>query len=253
MPYFGTQLASVLCMPSRPRYAIIDDQSIFHLTWQCHNQNWLLQSDWAKKLYYELLLKYKNLYGVKIYSYCLMDNHPHLTGYCESKIEFSNMFRIVNSLFARKYNKQMRRRGQVVMDRFKSPKIETDADLEKVMFYVDLNPKRAGMVLHPRDYKWGSFHYYAYGKKDPLITPAPSYLEMGRDDKTRQATYQTMVEEILKDDWKEKKPYSSTPFIGNPEWVKQRYELLKQARLDKKIKWKKGQKERITHQRNNSS
>ena len=167
-----------------------------------------------------------------------MSNHPHITGYCEEKELFSDFFRIVNSLFARTYNKMMKRRGQVVMDRFKSPKIETHSDLEKVMLYIDLNPKRAGIVKHPKDYKWTSFHYYAYGKKDVLITPAPNYLNMGRTDSERRKVYQALVNDILKSDWKEKKPYSSLPFIGNPIWVEEKTKKLRQKKAQKLALWK---------------
>jgi putative transposase len=87
------------------------------------------------------------------------------------------------------------------------------------MHYIDLNPKRAGMVDHPEKYKWTSYRYYAYGEPDPLLTPAPSYVALGITDEERQACYRGMVEEILKNDWKEKKSYSSAQFIGNPDWV----------------------------------
>ncbi|KAB2836873.1 MAG: transposase [Candidatus Brocadia sp.] len=214
-------------MPTRPRYAILTDRSTFHVTWQCHNRHWLLKTDWAKRLYYNLLLKYKDRYQVQIYSYCFMSNHPHLTGFCLDKKLLSDMFRVVNSLFARVYNKRFRRRGQVVMDRFKSPVIQTDFNHLQVMFYIDLNPKRAGMVKHPKEYAWSSFHYYAYGKDDPIITPAPSYLNLGNTEGLRRANYLKMIRQILQNDWKEKRPYSSTPFIGNPDWVTGRMEQLK--------------------------
>lgn len=225
-------------MANQPRYFIIDDGSTFHVTWQCHNKDWLLKTEWAKKIYHSLLLKYKDRYKVQIYSYCFMSNHPHLTGFCENKKLFSDFFRIVNSLFARMYNKRTQRRGQVVMDRFKSPRIETDADLLKVMTYIDLNPKRARMVRHPIEYQWSSFHYYAHGKNDPLITPAPSYLGLGKTDAERQKVYLGLLEEILKNDWKEKKPYSSAPFIGNPDWVIQKTQRLKEAQNLRYRIWK---------------
>src|SRR3990167_8208079 len=183
-------------MANQPRYAIIEDHSTFHVTWKCHNHSWLLKSNWAKKLYYNLLLKYKDRYQVKIYSYCFMSNHHHLTGFCQNKKLFSDFFRIVNSQFAKISNRQIKRRGQVVMDRFKSPRIQTDTDLLKVMFYIDLNPKRARMVPHPQDYSWSSFHYYAYGKENPLLTPAPSYLKLALTPQERQKVYLAMVEEI---------------------------------------------------------
>ena len=226
-------------MANLPRYALIDDGSTFHVTWQCHNKDWLLHFDWAKQAYYDLLLKYKERYRVQIYSYCFMSNHPHLTGACESKTLFSDFFRVVNACFARKYNKQMERRGQVVMDRFKSPRIETDADLLKVMMYVDLNPKRAGMVPHPKAYRWSSFRYYAYGESDPLITPAPTYLGLGNTSSERQRSYLGMVEEILRNDWNRKEPYSSVPFIGNPAWVKRKCEELRRFQKGRQEAWKK--------------
>jgi len=36
-----------------------------------------------------------------------------------------------------------------------------------------------------------------------------------------------MVKKILKNDWKEKRPYSSVAFIGNPDWVEGRMEQLR--------------------------
>lgn len=124
------------------------------------------------------------------------------------------------------------------MDRFKSPVIHQDFDHLQVMFYIDLNPKRAKMVDHPKDYRWTSFHYYAYGKEDPLITPAPSYLNLGDSPRIRRKNYLLMVEKILQNDWKEKRPYSSVAFIGNPTWVEGRLEQLKLFQNLQRKSWK---------------
>lgn len=232
-------------MPSLPRSAIVEDGSTFHVTWRCHNREWLLGKVWAKELYYRLLLRYKDRYQVQIYSYCLMDNHPHLTGRMASLELFSDFFRVVNSCFARRYNREVSRRGQVVMDRFKSPQIQTDADLLKVMLYVDLNPKRAGKVSHPHENEFSSYAYYAYGKGDPLITPAPSYLDLGLNPAKRQEAYRQLVEEILKNDWKEKKPYSSYPFIGNPDWVLRKTFELREKSRSRHLLWRRNYREKF--------
>lgn len=200
-----------------PRYLIICDDSYFHVTWRCHNKDWLLKWDWAKKLYYDLLLKYKDQHGIEIYSYNFMDNHPHLTGHLKSKEQFSAFFRLINGLFARAVNKQLGRCGQVVMDRFKSPRIETDKHMLTAMTYIDLNPYRAGKVTHPRQNDYSSYQYYAYGKKDPLLTPSPSYLTLGNTDEERQQEYCSMVDALISS--KETKNISTVHFIGNPEWV----------------------------------
>lgn len=225
------RIAMLFGMPYLPRYQIIDDDSYFHVTWQCHNKDWLLKWDWAKKAYYDLLLKYKGKYGVVIHAYNFMDNHPHLIGKLRTKEEFSAFFRIVNCQFAKRVNKELKRRGQVVMDRFKSPKIDTEEYLLKATVYVDLNQYRAGKVKDPRDNTWSSYGYYAYGKEDALITPSPSYLMLGHDSKSRQAAYIGMVSSLL-----ENAPnlnISHTYFIGNPDWVIAKYNELRQILSDR--------------------
>ena len=213
-----------------PRYAIIWDGAIFHVTWQCHNHSWLLKQDWAKQLYYDLLLRYKDRHKVCFYSYHFMDNHIHLSGkIMGTKEEFSALFQVVNCQIARAINRQRKRRGQVVMDRFKSPCIQTDRDLLAVMTYQDLNSYRAGKVSHPKDYYWSSYPFYAYGKKDPLLTPAPSYLAMGRTDPQRQSAYRKLVADILEKEGYKKRDYSKTCFIGDPDWVLKRSKELKEV------------------------
>ena len=211
-----------------PRNQIIWDGAIFHVTWQCHNHSWLLEKDWAKQLYYDLLLKYKDRYQVVFYSYHFMDNHIHLSGKITgSKEEFSALFQVVNCQIAKAINKQLKRRGQVVMDRFKSPCIQSDRDLLAVMTYQDLNSYRAKKVSHPKDYRWSSYHFYAYGKKDPLLTPAPSYLGMGSNDQERQRAYRNLVQNILENEGFKKKDYSKKCYIGDPDWVLKRSKELK--------------------------
>lgn len=224
------------------RNQIIWDGAIFHVTWQCHNYSWLLQEDWAKQIYYDLLLKYKDRYQVAFYSYHFMSNHTHLSGKIEGMREsFSDLFRIVNSLFAKKVNKRLKRRGQVVMDRFKSPVIQTDESLLTVMHYQDLNSYRAGMVKHPGDYRWSSYHYYAYGKEDPLVTPAPSYLGLGGSEQERQAMYRRRVERILEEEGLKKRPYSKVQYIGDPEWVAKRYAEIQEKKKLKRAAYLKRQ------------
>lgn len=216
-------------MPYRPRYEIIYDGAIFHVTWQCHNKQWLLKYNWVKQLYYDLLLKYKEKYKVSFYSYHFMDNHIHLTGRIEgSKEAFSGLFRVVNTIIAKEINKRLKRRGQVILDRFKSPCIQTDRALLAVMFYQDLNSWRSGKVDDPKEYAWSSYRYYAYGEEDALITPAPSYLGLADEGKARQRMYRAKVREIMGEDM-QKENYSVVRYIGDPDWVLKRERALREA------------------------
>lgn len=232
-----------MIMANYPRSLIVYDGDLFHVTWKCHNNDWLLSSDFARQVYYDLLLKYKTLYGVHIFSYCFMDNHPHLSGKCESQKLFSDFFRVVNSCFAKTLNKHLKRKGQMVMDRFKSPTIHSDEGLLNVMIYNDLNPSRTIQGMHPRQHKWSSYHHYAYGKKDALLTEPDCYTNMGRTPIERQKNYRSMIDEIFKNDARVPKcPYKenckSLWFIGDPQLVVGRYEKLKAESQSLRIAWR---------------
>ena len=229
-------------MANYPRYLLVTNEATFHVMWKCHNNEWLLSSELAKQTYYDLLLKYKKRYSVLFHSYCFMDNHPHLTGWCQTQKGLSDFFRVVNSCFAKTMNLHWARKGQVVMDRFRSPEIHTSADLLKVMFYIDLNPYRTTKMVLPNQFKWTSFHHYAYGKKDPLLTEPKCYQELGKNSFERQRCYLHMVVDLIdRDQWERKvfsKNYPDVFFVGDPEWVREKHELLKKHMREKRQKWR---------------
>ena len=213
------------------RKNILEDGCYFHVTWQCHNKSWLIKTEDSKQIYYNLLLKHKEKYGIQIYSYCFMSNHIHLVGKCEEVTKLSNYMKVVNSRFARLINEKLKRRGQVIMDRFKSPLIYTERDMLRVMRYLDLNPYRAKIVRHPSKYKWSSYGYYAYGKEDKLISESPGYMELGNNLEERQKVYIDIIDELIESEGGfNKEEYSVKYFIGDPVWAKQKYEQLKNTK-----------------------
>jgi len=233
-------------MAAQPRYSILYDYCTFHITWQCHNKEWLLADVSGKAHYIHLIKKYAQQYRVKIYSFTLMSNHPHITGICENARLLSDFFRVVNSVFAKAYNRKNNRRGQVVMDRFKSPVIETDADLINVMLYIDMNPVRARMVKHPKQHHWSSHKFYASGKFPPWITPAPAYLKLGKTAFRRAKAYRKLIEKLLRNPW-EKRPYTTIKFIGSKNWVMLKTKQLRSANRKRRLEWLENYKLKFGH------
>jgi len=161
-----------------------------------------------------------------------MDNHIHLSGKLESLDQFSAFFRVVNSIFAKEINKQKGRCGQVIRDRFKSPCLQTETDLIREMIYHDLNEVRAGKSKHPQKNELSSYAHYAYGVHDPLLTEPEIYLRLGDSPPERQIAYRGMVEEILlAAPQKKDRRYTQNLYIGDPQWVLERYQRLKDCRI----------------------
>jgi putative transposase len=205
----------------------VEEGSTNHCTWRSHGHAHVLDSEGAKHYFVALLRKYKERFGIEIHSYCLMGTHPHVM--CRSTMgqtAFSEFWKRVNWGFARWYNRRTDGRGQVVMERLRSPRIQDGRHQLEVMRYGDLNPVRAGLVGSPGHWRWSSFRHYACGEPDDLITDAPEYQALGRTSTERRAAYVHLFARPLVGELRFRRPdLVHGPFIGDHDWVMVRLEV----------------------------
>jgi putative transposase len=211
-------------MPRIPRALLVEEGSTNHCTWRSHGHSLVLDTDAAREHFLSLLRKYKGKFGILIHSYCLMGTHPHVM--CLStkgQQAFSRFWKQVNWSFARWYNRRTKGRGQVVMERLRSPRIQDGRHQLEVMRYGDLNPVRAGLVASPKHWKWSSYRHYAFGEPDDLLTAAPEYLALARYGPERRIAYQHLFARALTTELRRRRPdLVQGPFVGNRAWVTQR-------------------------------
>jgi putative transposase len=155
-----------------------------------------------------------------------MGTHPHvMCRASKGQQAFSDFWKVVNWGFARWSNRRTRGRGQVVMERLRSPRIQDGRHQLVVMRYGDLNPVRAGLVRSPSKWAWSSFRHYAYGEPDDLITDAPEYLALGRTGPSRRTAYQHLFASPLVEQLRTRRTdLVHGPFIGDFGWVTGRLE-----------------------------
>ena len=209
-------------MPRTLRSRLVAPGSTHHCFWRSHNRSLVLNTDAARREFLRLLAKYKERHGVFILSYCLMGTHPHVV--CRSdrgQPSFSAFWKVVNQCFARWYNQQTGGRGQVVMERLGSPRVQRGGRHElQVMVYADLNPVRAGMVKRAGDWPWSSHGYYAFGRPDPLVTEAPAYTSLGRSPGERRVAYlRLFASRFVERLRRHRRDLVRGPFIGTAGWI----------------------------------
>jgi putative transposase len=209
-----------------PRAFLVEEGSTNHCTWRSHGHTFVLDSDDARRAFLALLRKYKQKFGIEIHSYCLMGTHPHVMCLAtRGQKAFSAFWKLVNWGFARWYNRRTSGRGQVVMERLRSPRIQNGQHQLVVMRYGDLNPVRAGLVRSPGRWRWSSFRHYAYGEPDDLVTDAPEYLALGRTGPQRRRAYLHLFAAWLIDSLRTRRPdLVHGPYIGDQAWVSARLE-----------------------------
>ena len=89
-----------------------------------------------------------------------MTNHYHLIVET-AEANLSAGMRQLNGVYTQKVNRRHNRVGHVFQGRFKGIVVERDSYLLALARYVVLNPVRAGMVKHARQWKWSSYHAMA--------------------------------------------------------------------------------------------
>jgi putative transposase len=89
-------------------------------------------------------------------------------------------------------NYTYRRTGTLWEGQYKATLIDSEQYLLTCSRYIELNPVRADIVVHPGDYAWSSYRTHAHGQPDTLIRDHPLYLALGDTNSTRQEAYRAL-------------------------------------------------------------
>lgn len=109
---------------------------------------------------------------IECLNYCAMPNHYHAT-LKPTRPNLSAAMRRINSVYAQWWNKRHDRVGHVFQGRFKDQIIGANEYLLTLSRYVVLNPVRARLVEHPKDWAWSSYRA-TIGQ-----IPCPSFVAVG--------------------------------------------------------------------------
>jgi putative transposase len=127
-----------------------------------------------------------------VHAYCLMTNHVHLLLTPTTKAGCALVMKHLAQAYAQYVNRRYRRSGTLWEGRFRSCLTDSEGYLLACSRYIELNPVRAGMVRHPRDYPWSSYRCNAEGRADGRITPHECYLALAGDPAARRGAYRAL-------------------------------------------------------------
>jgi putative transposase len=71
--------------------------------------------------------------------------------------------------------------------------VQDDAHLLVVLRYIEANPLRARMVGDLSEYPWSSYPHHGLGHDDPLLSPFPRWVELGRTEAERRRRWRAKV------------------------------------------------------------
>lgn len=165
-----------------------------HIIQRGNNRQAIFASAADRQFLLDVLDENARRFGVAIHAYVLMDNHFHLLATPETQDALPKMMQAVGRRYVRYFNDTQGRSGTLWEGRYKSTLIQAERHLLACMAYIDLNPVRAGMVAHAKDYPWSSHAHYIGLHVDRLLTPHALYWALGNTPFAREAAYAALVQ-----------------------------------------------------------
>jgi putative transposase len=93
-------------------------------------------------------------FGCLVHAYRLMTNHAYLLLTPQEKDSASLLMKHLGQRYVQFINRTYLRTGSLSEGRYKSCLTQEERYVLACYRYIELNPVRAGMVAHPRDYPW---------------------------------------------------------------------------------------------------
>ena len=155
------------------------------------------------------------LWGIEVFSYCLMKNHYHLC-FRTPKGNLSRVMRHVDGLYTQRFNRRHKRDGSLFRGRYKAILVEQNEYLAQVVRYIHLNPVEAGVAIQPEDYRWSSHTLYLQAKEAPGWLSTEEVLEPLGGRQTFHEFVLSGNEEALEKFYKSKR---HSPVLGGERFV----------------------------------
>lgn len=180
-------------MARLPRYVIPGQPQ--HIIQRGNNRQVIFAAEADYQFFRDAIIEAAGRFGLAIHAYVWMTNHIHLLATPTDADSISKTFQSAGRKYVQYFNYTYQRSGTLWEGRYRATVVDSEPYMLSIMRYIELNPVRAGMVAHPRDYPWSSHRRYAYGDSGPnlnwLIEP-DQYLNIGRIGEARRQGYRDL-------------------------------------------------------------
>ena len=219
-------------MARLPRYTIPGQPQ--HLIQRGNNRQPIFAADDDYQVFRDSLVDAATQHDLAIHAYVWMTNHIHLLATPGAEDSISKVFQSVGRKYVQYFNFKYKRSGTLWEGRYRATVVDSERYLLTVMRYIELNPVRADMVAHPRDYRWSSYARNAggeTGKNVDWLMPHREYQRLGRTVQGRQEAYRQLFKAAVpKDDLKAIRDSTHKGWALGSERFARKIETLSQRR-----------------------
>jgi len=221
--------ATAMTRPPRIEF----EGAVYHLASRGNARQDIFLDEGDREGFLEILAHVIERYGWICHAYCLMGNHYHLLIETPGA-NLSRGMQLLNGVYTQRFNHTHKRVGHVLQGRFKAILVEKESHLLGLARYIVLNPVRAKIVRHPRQYRWSSYRATVGEAEPPGFLTVEWILSQFDEDLTcARAAYRRFVKEgrgvSVWDDLK------GGILLGTEEFAEQMKPLLRREEADSEI------------------
>lgn len=184
-------------MSRHPR-AVLENVPL-HIIQRGNNRSTCFFSSNDFQVYLAMLAESASATGCRVHAYVLMTNHVHILASPNEATSPAAMMKSLGERYAQYANRRHGRSGTLWQGRFRSCLVDNEHYFLVCQRYIELNPVRADMVLHPADYEWSSYRANAHGQQSSVVTPHDIYAGLGIDAIERQVNYRALFQQAIPD------------------------------------------------------
>ncbi|MEP1445732.1 MAG: transposase [Paraglaciecola sp.] len=231
--------------PLRLEYA----GALYHVTSRGNERKPIYKVEQDFDLCLEILGEVCERHNWVIHAYCLMTNHYHLLVETPDS-NLSTGMRQLNGVYTQKFNRKHKRVGHLFQGRYKAILVDKDSYLLELSRYIVLNPVRAkGMVGHPSEWSWSSYHATTHHAPSPnwLATDFLLAQFSSKRDIAISQYKEFVMRGIGQDVWVN---LNSQIFLGSDDFVEQHKKMLDESTMklsEVPLKQKRPKAKKLSH------
>jgi putative transposase len=195
---------------------VVVPEMLYHITQRGNYRQDIFEGEEDKQVYMDFFQLYAKKYKVKLFAFCLMDNHVHFVVEPQKEDSLALLFKYTHMRYSMYFNKKKGSPGHLFQGRFFSCLLYEE-HLYEAIRYVELNPIRSNIVADLEDYYWSSAYTRLTGNIGIKLNSIREYLEIDDWKAYLQEPVDEGKIEKLKLNTKTGRPLGSDKFIAKLE------------------------------------
>jgi len=218
-------------MPRLPRIHI--EGCLYYVTVAGNHNEALFKDEGDLNMYLELLKKYRQQHGFKLFSFVLRPQEINLLIELKGQATISMVMHDLSSSYTKYFNSHYNRKGHLFRERFKSVVVEKDKNLPSLISYMHLYPLQTELPGVCPEYVYTSQCLYLYNtalsesktaenikKILQLKEEAAEAFEIIAQEYPDKKTYADFVSAVTKEDMENfKKKLHRAGILGSEEFI----------------------------------